>query len=516
MQVTGTPTDQDDWLIEDEPSKPAITAGLAPWKILIVDDEPDVHTVTKVAIRGIQYKGRGLEILSAYSGAEGYEKIVANPDIALILLDVVMERSDAGLALVQRIRGDLGNHTIRVVLRTGQPGEAPEQEVILGYDINDYKEKTELSAKKLYTTVIASLRAYESLVTIERSRQGLNQILDGCADLYQRDTLKEFASGVLNQIGAVLNIGIEGILCAADLSGSDGNIDVLAVTGMFSHIHSAELLDKAPKVHELIHEALLKKQCLFDHPHEALYFPTKTHWQFAIYFQSPWPLNEIEIELMRVFCDRISAAFDNLYFHTQMQNAQEATVIALADLAEFRDSDTGEHILRVKRLSQATAERMLSKGLYPEKLTAQFVKLIGIASILHDVGKVGTPDSILFKPAMLSEDERAIMNRHTVIGGAILDRAARMVEGQSYLSLAAEIAGSHHEKFNGSGYPKGLQGDDIPLAGRIVSVVDVFDALVHRRIYKEPWSKEDALRYLKENAGSQFDPLVVETFIELI
>lgn len=146
----------DDEVQEQQPS----------WKLLIVDDEPAIHTVTRMVLNGLRLGGRCLSFLSAFDGPHARALLDEHPDIALILLDVVMETDDAGLRLVRHIREKLGNSQIRIILRTGQPGQAPEQQVVLEYDINDYKEKTELTAQKLTTAVIASLRAYQALVDI--------------------------------------------------------------------------------------------------------------------------------------------------------------------------------------------------------------------------------------------------------------------------------------------------------------------------------------------------------------
>ena len=145
--MTDSTASDDDWLIEeDEEVQPAGGAG-APdqrqWRVLIVDDDVDVHAVTRLALRNVSFKGRELELFSAYSGREAFEILRDTPDIALVLLDVVMETDDAGLILARRIREELHNAIVRVVLRTGQPGQAPEQRVIIEYDINDYKAKTE-------------------------------------------------------------------------------------------------------------------------------------------------------------------------------------------------------------------------------------------------------------------------------------------------------------------------------------------------------------------------------------
>ncbi|MDC7711368.1 DUF3369 domain-containing protein [Vogesella indigofera] len=507
-----------DWLIDDSSSVQDSHPALRPWKVLIVDDEKDVHTATRLAIQDLRYKERPLTLLNAYSAQQGFELVREHPDVALILLDVVMETDNAGLKLVRRIREELGNSLARIVLRTGQPGQAPEQDVILNYDINDYKTKTELTVQKLFTVVIASLRAYENLVAIEKNRQGLGKILEGASDLYQLRSLKEFASGVLKQISAILDVGTDGVLCMENTPASAGRpkLEVLAATGEFEVLLGGAPLATFPQLQQAINDALAEKRTIYRHPYDVLYITAQNGREFVVHFEPPWPLEDVERNLLEVFCQRISSAYDNLYLYSQLVSAQEATVVALADLAEFRDSDTGEHVLRVQRLSDAIARELQRMGAYPELLTPQFMEMIGMASILHDVGKVGTPDHILFKPGKLDPEERVIMEQHAAIGANILRKASKLVEGTSYLSLGADIAGGHHEYFDGSGYPQRLAGQDIPLAARIVAIVDVFDALLHKRPYKEPWTLGDTMSYINGRCGTQFDPLVIEALDRLV
>ena len=514
----------DDWLLDDDAD--ASGAETCParkaWKILIIDDEKDVHSATRLAIKDLVYKERPLELLSAYSAREGYELLRQHDDVALILLDVVMETDSAGLDLVHRIRDELGNRLARIVLRTGQPGQAPEQEVILNYDINDYKTKTELTVQKLFTTVISSLRAYENLVAIEKNRQGLSKILEGAADLYQLRSLREFASGVLKQISAILDIGTDGVLCMEN-TGHDltarPELEILAATGAFEPLlgrSSEDMQNSYPALHAAIVETLRNKQSLYRHPVDVLYIASQNGREFVVHFSPQWPLEDVERDLLEVFCQRISSAYDNLYLYSQLVKSQEATVVALADLAEFRDTDTGEHVLRVQQLSDAIAGELKEMDAYPQDLTPAFMDMIGMASILHDVGKVGTPDHILFKPGRLDPDERIIMEQHASIGANILRKASAMVEGVSYLSVGAEIAGGHHEYFDGSGYPNKLSAQAIPLSARIVAVVDVFDALLHKRPYKQPWPLQEVMDYIAGRSGSQFDPQVVTALQRLV
>ncbi len=387
--------------------------------------------------------------------------------------------------------------------------------MILDYDINDYKTKTELTVQKLYTTVIASLRSYETLCAIDKSRQGLGKILEGAGDLYHLHSLREFASGVLKQISAILDVGTEGAICAERRPGSQ-ELEILAATGDYESLLSDVPLTAFPALHDSVMSALANRCNRFEHPQDALYIAAQNGREFVLNFTPTQPLDPLECDLLDVFCQRISAAYDNLYLYNQLLRAQEATVVALAALAEFRDSDTGDHVLRVQKLSDAIVAELQQAGAYPDELTPGFVDMIGMASILHDVGKVGTPDHILHKPGRFEPDERAIMEQHADIGASILHKAGEMVEGTSYLSLGAEIARGHHEHFDGKGYPEQLAGEQIPLSARIVAVVDVFDALLSKRPYKEPWSLAQTMEYIMSRSGSQFDPEVVKALNRLV
>ncbi|NVJ71346.1 MAG: DUF3369 domain-containing protein, partial [Alphaproteobacteria bacterium] len=163
------------------------------WKILIVDDEPDVHVATKLALKGFEFDDRALEFFEAQSGAAARRILAEQKDIAVILLDVVMESDDAGLKLVDHIRNELHNSMVRIILRTGQPGQAPERDVIVRYDINDYKEKTDLSATKLFTLMYATLRSYRDINIIEASRRGLVRVIESSAEMFKEQFLDNFA-----------------------------------------------------------------------------------------------------------------------------------------------------------------------------------------------------------------------------------------------------------------------------------------------------------------------------------
>lgn len=523
--MTSPEQSADDWLVNDldddaDEGRAQDARLVRPWKILIVDDDADVHSMTRLALRGVRYRNRPLELLSAHSGSEGFAMLAEHPDTAIVLLDVVMESDDAGLRLADRIRHELMNSLVRIVLRTGQPGQAPEEKVIIDYDINDYKAKTDLTSRKLFVLIVATLRTYESLQVIDLSRQGLRRILKGTANLYQYSSLQEFSSGVLSQISAILGFGADGVLCAKRAqrknAEDDAGFELIAGTGQYADLPSQGRLSDDHPFRPIVSKGFELGDNFYDHPYDVLHFSTQNDYRFVIVFTPPWPLEDFQKDLLGVFCDRMASAFDNLYLYQQLRASNEATVIALADLAEFRDESTGSHIVRMKQLTNAVVARLHSEGKFAEEITDTFRAMIGTASILHDVGKVTTPDHILLKPGKHTPEERAIMQEHAEKGKVILERAASMINGESYLSYGAQIAGGHHECFDGSGYPQQLQGTDIPLASRIVAVVDVFDALVHRRLYKEPWPLERAIETLRQASGTQFDPDVVDAFIAVI
>ena len=199
----------------------------------------------------------------------------------------------------------------------------------------------------------------------------------------------------------------------------------------------------------------------------------------------------------------------------QVVRTQHVTVFALAKLSESRDNETGAHLERMSRYTLALARCMSQRDKYREILTDSVLDMLFFSSPLHDIGKVGIPDAILLKPGKLTVDEFDIMKLHTVIGGQTLDAANDEAENDTFLEMGRDIAYAHHEKWDGSGYPNGLSGTDIPLPARITALGDVYDALTSRRPYKEPFSHEKAKGIIVEGKGTHFDPDVVDTFLEI-
>ena len=207
------------FMFADEPGQQVPSIPTENWKILIVDDEPEVHAVTKLALSDFNFLGRGLEFHSAFSGEEAYSLIEQHPDAAILLLDVVMETDDAGLKVARYIREQAQNHYTRIILRTGQPGQAPERTVIVNYDINDYKSKTELTAQKLFTAVMSSLRSFRDIMSIDQSRHGLEKIIAASSNLYALQPMNRFVDGLVQQLSWVIGGARQTLYATADSEG---------------------------------------------------------------------------------------------------------------------------------------------------------------------------------------------------------------------------------------------------------------------------------------------------------
>ncbi len=199
----------------------------------------------------------------------------------------------------------------------------------------------------------------------------------------------------------------------------------------------------------------------------------------------------------------------------QLENARQVTIESMSAVAETRDPETGAHIKRTQHYVRAIARHLRATGQYTDILTEAHIDLLFLSAPLHDIGKVGVPDHILLKPGPLSAEEWVIMRRHAEFGRRIILSTSRHIEGDNFLAVAAEIAATHHEKWDGSGYPAGLRGQAIPLSGRIMAVADVYDALVNRRCYKPPFPHAQAMAMMEQLRGVTFDPVVLDAFFAI-
>jgi HD-GYP domain-containing protein (c-di-GMP phosphodiesterase class II) len=198
-----------------------------------------------------------------------------------------------------------------------------------------------------------------------------------------------------------------------------------------------------------------------------------------------------------------------------MARMRDAVIFGLAKLTESRDPETGYHLERIALFSSTLARAMRGHWNFCHAVTPEFVRLIESSSALHDIGKVGVEDAVLLKPGPLTKDERRRMQQHAIVGGKCIQDIERRLGSSNFLQMAREIAFSHHERWDGTGYPQGLVREQIPLAARIVAVADVYEALASRRIYKEARPHEQCVAFIREQAGRHFDPHIVEVFLQI-
>src|SRR6202163_1143169 len=280
--------EQDDvlHLIDDSGTVPEPSTARK-WKVAVIDDDRAVHEGTRFALSDYCLNGQPLEILSAYSAAEGRALMHAHPDVAAVLLDVIMETDAAGLDLVEYIRNDIKNETVRIILRTGQPGQAPERRVIVQYDINDYKAKTELTA---------ALRSYQQLERMVQTRRGLEIIIDAASTLYDFKSMQRLAEGVLTQIASLLNVDCAGILVLRDDGSSSGSdFSVLAGSGCYSRFFrttSSRSLD--PDLHQMVEAAFQRRKNEFADHRSVLYLRTGSGREVVVLLQAERPLSETD------------------------------------------------------------------------------------------------------------------------------------------------------------------------------------------------------------------------------
>lgn len=197
----------------------------------------------------------------------------------------------------------------------------------------------------------------------------------------------------------------------------------------------------------------------------------------------------------------------------QIAETRDIAIFVLASLAESRDPETGEHLERIRSYCHILAEELRNNSPYSQFIDDKFIDNLYRSSPLHDIGKIGIPDSILLKPGTLTDEEFEIMKQHSIIGAEALGGTIKTVSGESFLEMAADIARNHHERFDGTGYPEGLKGQEIPLPARIVALADVYDALTSSRVYKLAFRPEIAFTMIKEERARHFDPLIVDAFI---
>lgn len=430
------------------------------WNILIVDDEEEVHSVTKLVLMDYEFDHRPLNFISAYSGKEAKQILSNQENIALILLDVVMETDHSGLELVEWIRKDLDNQKTRIILRTGQPGKAPETDVIMSYDINDYKGKTELTTQKLFTTVTASLRSFRDLSIIEITKQGLEAILDSTRSLYEAESFKSFAAGALEELTAILDLNL--ITSPKSTKGVaikkiGEQFTILAGAGAYSEAANLPIEEYFPSdICNNIRKTYESKTSTFIDNYYFGFFQTDDGMENILFLEGFDSFSRIKENLLKVFTQNVNSAFNTLH--------QRHTLLSVYEKA-------------LEHLINSFSTLMIGKP-SGQILTGYLAAYIGRLCDLEE----GDITDLLLAASLYK-----------------IDNITALPESQ--INEAAIIAQQIGEHWDGNGSDSSLKGTEIHLFSRITSIAVYLDQALSTRKNLNTISS-----LISKNSGRQWDP----------
>jgi CheY-like chemotaxis protein len=475
-----------------------------PWTVLVADDDPRIHQRIQQALGQRLLLGRPLRVLSAYCSAQALCLLDQNQDTAVILVQADPASGNGGLATAAAIRRDRRNADLRLILRCENAGPIPPSETVLELDLTDCLRAADLTAERVIVIFNAALDAFQSRRTISRGRLGLLRLADASSQLVAPQPLRKFAREVLHQLHAVLQLNANPLPFQGSgftATEQDGEFLIWAATGCFDG-----MLGQPPEAalsgHLLKHLERAKNERTSFFAGAAYYgtYCTRSGVRHLLYLDAGRPLDQLDRELVGLFYSSVTLALENLYLNREIRETQEDVLITLGGVIANRSGEAGSHGRRVSNMAGLLAQKA---GLSPAE-----VKLLRLSAPMHDIGKVGIPDAILFKPDRLSPEEFEKIRRHTDIGFDILKSARREV-----MEAAVICAQQHHERWDGCGYPRRLTGTEIHIFGRIIGLIDVFDALLHSRVYKHAWKLDQVLDYIRAERGRQFDPGLVDLLL---
>lgn len=350
-----------DFLIEEGVEPPLKeTENANKWVILIVDDEPAIHTITKFALEDEFFDGKELSFISAFGANEAKQILSERNDIALVLLDVVMETETAGLELAAWIRETLGNQLIRIVLRTGQPGQAPENTVILDYDIFDYKNKTELTAQKLFSCVISGLRSYRDVLALANHSKGIKKVVESTAVIFKEHYAQEYASGVLLQLTSLLYQSADAALINLDVNnGRVGeNAKIFTAVGAYEvmigqsvdSILSPQTLEAWLESDETVYHSRKGNKLLFS-------YTTEDNYKTLMCLKYQKSFSSDDIALIELFVQSVAIAQERLRLWLDTENTLNEMIEILSKTVEDHSKQADQYFTGVTKIAMLMAKK---------------------------------------------------------------------------------------------------------------------------------------------------------------
>jgi HD-GYP domain-containing protein (c-di-GMP phosphodiesterase class II) len=414
-----------------------------------------------------------------------------------------MESEHAGLDAALAIRHELKNSLTRIVIRTGQPGQAPEELVIRHYGVNDYKEKTEITARKLHTLVHSGLSLYRELTALNQYQLGLEQVIGAAAAIQAQRTEENFARSALQRLAALLYGGPVPVDALMAHAAAGRAATVLAGCGAYEQATGRPLeAVTEPDLRQALEDAMRGGTTVYGARHFMSTLATASGTQLLLYIAGTQPISPADARHISLFCRNIAIGYENLRLTRALRESQRNLILLLSTAIEQRLHAGGGHGQRV-----AACARLLGELL---GLPEPSLEELPLAATLHDVGLIAIPEAILNKHGPLTPDEQALYETHTRWGEDLL-----RIQTSDTLQIAGLVAGQHHESWDGSGYPNGLGGEQIHLHARIVALADAFDYMMHPpRGRPQPLSA--VIAHLERERGRRFDPLLVNLLIKSI
>lgn len=479
------------------------------WNILIADQDKSIHDKIKENTENLRFENKNLNFLSAYTMEEAISILKSVNDMALIFIAINLDGKDEGLKLVSYIRKAVELEDIRIILILEDEHFDFKEDIILDYDINGYGKDTDFFYRKIKTVIVSSLRGYRDIKKLRENKNTMKNVVSSITDLHKLRNLESFLKESICHLSKVINRCniIENSKCGVNSfvairEKGTQRFHLVSATGKYKTsinytIRNTVNIEDYQRLKELF---LRGDHKLYRDIYIAKYKSIAGR-EAIILIENLENVTYVDVELLEVFHKSISANFDNLCLNLEIDDTQREILYTLGEVTEARFEETGLHIKRVSKYAGILAEKY--------GLDEAQVDLISKASPIHDIGKVSISDEILQKKGRLTAEEFNTMKTHTTVGYNLLKNS----EGE-VLKAAAIIAREHHEKYDGTGYPRGLKGEEIHIYGRITAIADVFDALGSDRIYKKAWVLSDILNLFKDERGKHFDPHLVDILFE--
>jgi response regulator RpfG family c-di-GMP phosphodiesterase len=475
------------------------------WKVLLVDDSREIHELLSATLAGQKFAGFPYEIEHAFSAEEAKSVLSASKDTAVAIVDAHMGTADAGYKLASWIRDVERNRHIRLLLYSGTIDGDHKQRWFEQGTFNFCLPKHEAGIELIRLSVTSALVSFRELINFDRERSDQQKLFEATARLIGVRRAEEIVPEVSSFLegSRIRHDGTGCRLSGGLLVRQSGEVFSIAKTfGTLSKMPgAAEGESQLPSDFlELVERSAATEQVVRSGPLLCWSTRLPSGAYNHIFLESCSVFTERQVRNFGYYFSSLAVLLKNTEIDDSITATQRDIIFTLGEILESRSKEAGNHVHRVAAVSRFLAGKL---GLEEEEASQ-----LWIASPMHDIGKVAIPDAILNKPGRLTADEISVMRQHTVVGHQLLSSSAARL-----LPLAASIARSHHEHWDGSGYPDGLRGTEIPVVARITCVADVFDALCHARAYKKAWSYDETFRYIEENSGTKFDPQIAAALI---